>query len=70
MWGGGLLSGAEGGLAAAVFGVTDGVANVVPIDFCLLYTSDDADERSSVDLGGSRIIKKKNSRERSTERVE
>ena len=27
---------------------------------CLLYTSDAADERSSVDLGGSRIIKKKN----------
>ena len=25
---------------------------------CLLYTSDAADERSSVDLGGSRIIKK------------
>ena len=29
---------------------------------CLLYTSDAADERSSVDLGGRRIIKKKNSR--------
>ena len=28
---------------------------------CLLYTSDAADERSSVDLGGRRIIKKKNS---------
>ena len=27
--------------------------------FCLLYTSDAADERSSVDLGGRRIIKKK-----------
>ena len=27
---------------------------------CLLYTSDAADERSSVDLGGRRIIKKKN----------
>ena len=26
---------------------------------CLLYTSDAADERSSVDLGGRRIIKKK-----------
>ena len=25
---------------------------------CLLYTSDAADERSSVDLGGRRIIKK------------
>ena len=30
---------------------------------CLLYTSDAADERSSVDLGGRRIIKKKNKRE-------
>ena len=33
-----------------------GVANTW---FCLLYTSDAADERSSVDLGGRRIIKKK-----------
>ena len=31
---------------------------------CLLYTSDAADERSSVDLGGRRIIKKKNTVER------
>ena len=30
---------------------------------CLLYTSDAADERSSVDLGGRRIIKKKNNSE-------
>ena len=30
---------------------------------CLLYTSDAADERSSVDLGGRRIIKKKNNDE-------
>ena len=30
---------------------------------CLLYTSDAADERSSVDLGGRRIIKKKNKRD-------
>ena len=30
---------------------------------CLLYTSDAADERSSVDLGGRRIIKKKKSKE-------
>ena len=28
--------------------------------FCLLYTSDAADEEDSVDLGGRRIIKKKN----------
>ena len=31
-------------------------------DACLLYTSDAADERSSVDLGGRRIIKKKNNK--------
>ena len=30
-----------------------------PDQGCLLYTSDAADERSSVDLGGRRIIKKK-----------
>ena len=30
-----------------------------PFRGCLLYTSDAADERSSVDLGGRRIIKKK-----------
>ena len=30
---------------------------------CLLYTSDAADERSSVDLGGRRIIKKKTKEE-------
>ena len=29
------------------------------VDGCLLYTSDAADERSSVDLGGRRLIKKK-----------
>ena len=32
---------------------------LVPFEGCLLYTSDAADERSSVDLGGRRIIKKK-----------
>ena len=31
----------------------------IRINGCLLYTSDAADERSSVDLGGRRIIKKK-----------
>ena len=34
---------------------TRGIRNIG----CLLYTSDAADERSSVDLGGRRIIKKK-----------
>ena len=33
---------------------------------CLLYTSDAADERSSVDLGGRRIIKKKKNTKIST----
>ena len=32
---------------------------VLRMSGCLLYTSDAADERSSVDLGGRRIIKKK-----------
>ena len=34
------------------------------VDLCLLYTSDAADERSSVDLGGRRIIKKKTTKNR------
>ena len=33
-------------------------------DGCLLYTSDAADERSSVDLGGRRIIKKQKNQSR------
>src|SRR5665648_333035 len=33
--------------------------NNTGIDYCLLYTSDAADEEDSVDLGGRRIIKKK-----------
>ena len=32
---------------------------VIQSCICLLYTSDAADERSSVDLGGRRILKKK-----------
>ena len=44
---------------------TDGLKNALMClnqaryGICLLYTSDAADERSSVDLGGRRIIKKK-----------
>ena len=38
-------------------------AVVLRFDPCLLYTSDAADERSSVDLGGRRIIKKKKKRD-------
>ena len=37
-----------------------GRRGVLLVHGCLLYTSDAADERSSVDLGGRRIIKKKN----------
>ena len=37
------------------------LASATLIITCLLYTSDAADERSSVDLGGRRIIKKKTS---------
>ena len=49
------------GFAKAVIAQRDQQA-VTPVgyyDYCLLYTSDAADERSSVDLGGRRIIKKK-----------
>ena len=37
---------------------------------CLLYTSDAADERSSVDLGGRRIITKKNKHTKKTSHIE
>ena len=43
--------------------IMDGEVDEYPeaaFNLCLLYTSDAADERSSVDLGGRRIIKKKN----------
>ena len=36
---------------------------------CLLYTSDAADERSSVDLGGRRIIKKKKQLDNEGDRI-
>ena len=41
----------------------DGVDLLHTLQSCLLYTSDAADERSSVDLGGRRIIKKKTRKE-------
>ena len=37
------------------------------VNDCLLYTSDAADERSSVDLGGRRIIKKNKQRSKKRE---
>ena len=42
-----------------VMQLADAMAKEVLVFVCLLYTSDAADERSSVDLGGRRIIKKK-----------
>src|SRR5678815_6099850 len=45
--------------ASAIFMVTRVLASGARLYVCLLYTSDAADERSSVDLGGRRIIKKK-----------
>ena len=37
---------------------------------CLLYTSDAADERSSVDLGGRRIIKKKKTKKKKKRNIQ
>ena len=47
------------GFVIAVGVATSLVALILRFVTCLLYTSDAADERSSVDLGGRRIIKKK-----------
>ena len=50
-------------LAPTTTGSATAIALIYPElkgKLCLLYTSDAADERSSVDLGGRRIIKKKN----------
>ena len=52
--------GSEGGLAEAM--------DATRAKPCLLYTSDAADERSSVDLGGRRIIKKKKHRAQRSQR--
>ena len=46
-------------LAIIVFFTSREVLNA-----CLLYTSDAADERSSVDLGGRRTLKKKNNKQK------
>ena len=61
----GRAAGGQPGDPATIFRAGDRVRvpdeNALP-GGCLLYTSDAADERSSVDLGGRRIIKKKNSK--------
>ena len=51
--------GQAGVVAPAVLGDGEALRQCVLGWICLLYTSDAADERSSVDLGGRRIIKKK-----------
>ena len=38
------------------------------LNICLLYTSDAADERTRVDLGGCRTIKKKEKKEKKKEK--
>ena len=54
---GDLLADFDPGVSDALDGVAQ--AGRLLFETCLLYTSDAADERSSVDLGGRRIIKKK-----------
>ena len=54
------LTGAVTGLPGPVDAAIYRIAQEALTNACLLYTSDAADERSSVDLGGRRIIKKKN----------
>ena len=44
-------------------------ASVVQVGACLLYTSDAADERSSVDLGGRRIITNTNRNQPNADRI-
>ena len=62
---GGILTTLPGHRETATFCWTPTQADISPnphcftvVVTCLLYTSDAADERSSVDLGGRRIIKK------------
>ena len=52
---------AEGASAGSANSAGESAAGeaAAALNACLLYTSDAADERSSVDLGGRRIIKKK-----------
>ena len=40
-----------------------------PRRICLLYTSDAADERSSVDLGGRRLIQKKKNKNKNRKKI-
>ena len=55
---GGLEDGAHRSSARCAASCCAGAGVAAAAGACLLYTSDAADERSSVDLGGRRIIKK------------
>ena len=44
--------------------IDESLAAIDEANACLLYTSDAADERSSVDIGGRRIINKKKKHDR------
>ena len=59
-FGGGAVVDRRRGVKADAWVPVDVVVVLEELHTCLLYTSDAADERSSVDLGGRRIIKKKN----------
>mgnify|MGYP003381612756 CR=1 FL=1 len=59
---GGMVSGMKAALSYPTWPMMNG-------ECCLLYTSDAADERSSVDLGGRRIIKKKNRGDRGRDKT-
>ena len=56
----------KGGSMQTIFKGLDPLMEFKP-PFCLLYTSDAADERSSVDLGGRRIFKKKRKKNKKNE---
>ena len=56
--GGGLILNGTSGTSEAIY-LIQRSSDGLDLQICLLYTSDAADERSSVDLGGRRIIKKK-----------
>ena len=59
-WGEATLEWKTAGVVGSVEDVSRLLIGEDPRRICLLYTSDAADERSSVDLGGRRVIKKKN----------
>ena len=60
IWGDGITSnGAPPGVPSDIINAGTVIILNNLVYTCLLYTSDAADERSSVDLGGRRIIKKK-----------